>query len=141
VPHGAALHELDDEAIIERLISVRGIGRWTVEMLLMFQLGRPDVLPVDDYGVRNGFRLAYGLKHLPTPRALREFGERWRPHRSAAAWYLWRAVDLHKAGTLPPPLRPAPRIAQQKPVRQPAKKKAARSVRRSPRTGRAAAHK
>jgi hypothetical protein len=84
-------------------------------MLLMFQLGRADVWPVADFGVRNGFRLAYGLKHLPTPRALHEFGERWRPHRSAAAWYLWRAVDLHRDGKLPPPLRPAPRIAMHVP--------------------------
>jgi DNA-3-methyladenine glycosylase II len=103
---------MDDETIIERLSSVRGVGRWTVEMLLMFQLGRPDVWPVDDFGVRNGFRLAYGLKQMPTPRALREFGERWRPYRSAAAWYLWRAVDLHRAGELPPPRRPAPRLAR-----------------------------
>lgn len=115
VPPGEALQSLDDDTIIERLSSVRGIGRWTVEMLLMFQMERPDVWPVDDFGVRNGFRLAYGLKRLPTSAALRDFGERWRPHRSAAAWYLWRAVDLHRAGTLPPPLRPAPRIAQQKP--------------------------
>lgn len=112
VPPGDTLRELDDETIIERLSSVRGVGRWTVEMLLMFQLGRPDVWPVDDFGVRNGFRLAYGLKQMPTPRALREFGERWRPHRSAAAWYLWRAVDLHRAGELPPPRRPAPRLAR-----------------------------
>ncbi len=141
VPHGETLHTLDDEAIIERLSSVRGVGRWTVEMLLMFQLGRPDVWPVDDFGVRNGFRLAYGLKHLPTPRALREFGERWRPHRSAVAWYLWRSVDLHRAGKLPAPRRPAPRIAMQKPARKrpAAKKKSA--LRRSPRTGRATAHK
>jgi len=117
VPTGPVLHALDDETIVERLTAVRGIGRWTVEMLLMFQLGRPDVWPVDDFGVRNGFRLAYGIRQMPTPRALREFGERWRPHRSAAAWYLWRAVDLHRTGKLPPPRRPAPRIAQQKPLK------------------------
>jgi hypothetical protein len=83
-------------------------------MMLMFQLGRPNVLPIDDYGVRNGFRLAYGLKGLPTPRALREFGERWQPHCSIAAWYLWRAVDLAREGKLPKPSRP-PRVAIQKP--------------------------
>ena len=116
VPSADVLRSLDDEAIIERLSSVRGIGRWTVEMLLMFHLGRPDVFPVDDFGVRNGFRLCYGLKHLPKPRALHDFAERWRPHRSAAAWYLWRAVDLHRAGKLPPPTRPAPRVALQIPV-------------------------
>ena len=88
--------------IIARLTQVRGIGRWTVEMLLMFQLGRPDVLPVDDFGVRAGFRAAYGLK-MPHVRALAAFGERWKPYRSAAAWYLWRALELQRAGTLPAP--------------------------------------
>jgi DNA-3-methyladenine glycosylase II len=103
VPHREALHGLSDLEIIERLTAVRGIGRWTVEMLLMFQLRRPDVLPVDDFGVRYGFRLAYGLRKMPAPKVLGMFGERWAPHRSAAAWYLWRAVDLARAGRLPPP--------------------------------------
>jgi hypothetical protein len=106
VPMREHLHTLNDLQIIERLTAVRGIGRWTVEMLLMFQLRRPDVLPVDDFGVRQGFRLAYGLKELPPPKVLAMFGERWAPHRSAAAWYLWRAVDLHRAGQLPPPAAP-----------------------------------
>jgi DNA-3-methyladenine glycosylase II len=103
VPHHGALHGLSDPEIIERLTAVRGIGRWTVEMLLMFQLRRPDVLPVDDFGVRYGFRVAYGLRKMPAPKALALFGQRWAPHRSAAAWYLWRAVDLARAGQLPPP--------------------------------------
>jgi DNA-3-methyladenine glycosylase II len=103
VPEREALHGLDDETIIGQLTQVRGIGRWTVEMLLIFDLGRPDVLPVDDFGVRNGFRLAYGLKTLPAPKALAAYGERWRPFRSAAAWYLWRAVDLARDGKLPLP--------------------------------------
>ena len=103
VPAQEILHTLESEEIIERITQVRGIGRWTVEMLLMFRLGRPDILPVDDFGVRNGFRLAYGLRGMPTPRALAEFGARWAPFRSVAAWYLWRAVDLHKAGKLPAP--------------------------------------
>jgi DNA-3-methyladenine glycosylase II len=103
VPERAALLDLDDEAIIERLTQVRGIGRWTVEMLLIFRLGRPDVLPVDDFGVRAGFRAAYGLKALPHPKALAAWGERWKPHRSAAAWYLWRALELKRAGKLPEP--------------------------------------
>jgi DNA-3-methyladenine glycosylase II len=103
VPRREALETLADDAIIERLTAVRGVGRWTVEMMLMFQLGRPDVLPIDDFGVRNGFRLAYGLRKLPAPRALAAFGERWRPHRTAAAWYLWRAIELAKAGALPEP--------------------------------------
>jgi DNA-3-methyladenine glycosylase II len=103
VPPYEILHTLPDDDIVERLTQVRGIGRWTVEMLLMFRLGRPDVLPIDDFGVRNGFRLAYGLRGMPTSRALGEFGARWAPYRSVAAWYLWRAVDLHKAGKLPEP--------------------------------------
>ncbi len=103
VPPYEILHTLENEEIIERITQVRGIGRWTVEMMLMFRLGRPDVLPVDDFGVRNGFRLAYGLRGMPTTRALAEYGARWAPFRSVAAWYLWRAVDLHKAGKLPAP--------------------------------------
>ena len=106
VPPSEILHTLDDEQIIERLTQVRGIGRWTVEMMLMSRLGRPDVLPIDDFGVRNGFRLAYGLRGMPTPRALAEFGTRWAPFRSVAAWYLWRAVDLHRSGKLPAPATP-----------------------------------
>jgi DNA-3-methyladenine glycosylase II len=96
VPPRRSLARLSDEAIIERLVQVRGVGRWTVEMFLMFTLGRPDVLPVDDYGVRSGFRIAYGVEDLPKPRELAEIGLRWAPHRSTAAWYLWRAVDLHR---------------------------------------------
>ena len=103
VPDHPTLHVLPDADIIERLTQVRGIGRWTVEMLLMFRLGRPDILPVDDFGVRNGFRLAYGLRAMPAPKALAVFGERWGPYRSTAAWYLWRAVELSRAGTLPQP--------------------------------------
>jgi DNA-3-methyladenine glycosylase II len=106
VPPSEILHTLADEEIIERLTQVRGIGRWTVEMMLMSRLGRPDVLPIDDFGVRNGFRLAYGLRGMPTPRALAEYGARWAPYRSVAAWYLWRAVDLHREGKLPRPATP-----------------------------------
>jgi DNA-3-methyladenine glycosylase II len=96
VPRGARIRKLDDEAIVERLTAVRGVGRWTVEMLLIFQLGRPDVLPVDDFGVRNGFRIAYGRRSMPMPKEMRRYGERWKPHRTAAAWYLWRATDREK---------------------------------------------
>jgi DNA-3-methyladenine glycosylase II len=110
VPPAPELVLLGDLEIIERLCSVRGIGRWTVEMMLMFQLERRDVLPVGDFGVRNGFRLAYGLKGMPTPRALAQFGERWKPWRSVAAWYLWRAVELAREGRLAPCAMP-PRIA------------------------------
>jgi len=103
VPDAATLRQLSDDEIIARLTQVRGIGRWTVEMLLMFQLGRPDVLPVDDFGVRAGFRAAYGLARMPHPKAVAAWGERWKPYRTTAAWYLWRAVELRRAGTLPPP--------------------------------------
>ena len=97
IPQRRVLARLPDEAVIERLVQVRGVGRWTVEMFLMFTLARQDVLPVDDYGVRNGFRIAYARDGLPRPRELAEFGLRWAPYRSVAAWYLWRAVDLHRA--------------------------------------------
>ena len=93
VPTGAIVRKLDDEAIIDRLVAVRGVGRWTVEMLLIFQLGRPDILPVDDFGVRNGFRIAYGKRSMPKPKDVLRYGERWKPYRTAAAWYLWRAAD------------------------------------------------
>ena len=94
IPERRVLSRLTDESIIERLTEARGVGRWTVEMFLMFTLGRPDVLPVDDYGIQNGYRLAYGKRRLPKPRVLAEFGERWAPYRTTASWYLWRAVDF-----------------------------------------------
>jgi DNA-3-methyladenine glycosylase II len=88
------LHGLEDEEIIARLSSVRGIGRWTAEMFLLFELGRPDVWPVDDYGVRNGWTLIHSLPAIISPRDLRQEGERFRPYRSVAAWYCWRAASL-----------------------------------------------
>ena len=93
VPSARALAKMTDEEIIERLVAVRGIGRWTVEMLLLFDLGRPDVWPVHDYGVRKGFAKIFGKRKLPTPKQLMKFGEKWRPYRSIAAWYFWRALD------------------------------------------------
>jgi len=93
VPSGRALIRMTDDEIITRLTTVRGIGRWTVEMLLLFDLGRPDVWPVDDYGVRKGFAKTFGRRKLPTPKQLMKFGEKWRPYRSVAAWYFWRALD------------------------------------------------
>jgi DNA-3-methyladenine glycosylase II len=93
VPSGRALLRMSDEEIIARLTQVRGIGRWTVEMLLLFDLGRPDVWPVDDYGVRKGFAKTFGRRKLPTPKQLMKHGEKWRPYRSVAAWYFWRALD------------------------------------------------
>jgi DNA-3-methyladenine glycosylase II len=98
VPANRMMKQLEDEAIIDRLVEVRGIGRWTAEMLLIFQLGRPDVLPVDDFGVRNGFRIAYRRRSMPTPKQVLQYGERWRPYRTAASWYLWRAADREKQG-------------------------------------------
>lgn len=94
VPTLARLRRMDDEEIIEHLTAVRGIGRWTVEMLLMFRLGRPDVLPVGDYTVRKGFALVYGLADMPKPKELVQYGERWRPFRSVASWYMWRVHEL-----------------------------------------------
>ena len=94
VPPLAQLQQLGDEEIVKRLSRVRGIGRWTVEMLLMFHLGRADVLPVTDLGVRKGFMLAYRHKELPEPGALQTYGERWRPYRSVASWYMWRALEV-----------------------------------------------
>jgi 3-methyladenine DNA glycosylase/8-oxoguanine DNA glycosylase len=93
VPSARSLAKMTDEEIIERLITVRGIGRWTVEMLLLFDLGRRDVWPVHDYGVRKGFAKTFGRRKLPSPKQLMKLGEKWRPYRSAAAWYFWRALD------------------------------------------------
>jgi methylated-DNA-[protein]-cysteine S-methyltransferase len=94
IPTLAEVHRMDDDAIVERLTRVRGIGRWTVEMLLIFRLGRPDVLPADDYGVRKGFALAFRKRDLPTKQDLEKRGARWKPYRTVASWYLWRAVEL-----------------------------------------------
>jgi len=93
VPSGRALIRMTDDEIVTRLTTVRGIGRWTVEMLLLFDLGRRDVWPVDDYGVRKGFAKTFRRRTLPTPKQLMKFGEKWRPYRSMAAWYFWRALD------------------------------------------------
>lgn len=93
VPTSRLIARMENAAIIERLTTIRGVGPWTVEMLLIFKLGRMDVLPVTDYGVRKGFALAYGFKELPTAAELLEHGEKWRPYRSIAAWYLWRVLD------------------------------------------------
>jgi DNA-3-methyladenine glycosylase II len=84
---------MDNDTILSQLTTIRGVGPWTVEMLLIFKLGRADVLPVTDYGVRKGFALTYKLKDLPSAAELLAHGEKWRPYRSFAAWYLWRACD------------------------------------------------
>ena len=90
--HDEAL-KLSDQELVERLVSVRGIGAWTVEMFLIFRLGRPDVLPIHDLGVKKGWSVAYGQKHMPKPQELLKFGERWRPYRTVASWYMWRAFE------------------------------------------------
>ncbi len=96
IPHARALTRLADEEIIDRLTAARGVGRWTVEMYLLFTLGRPDVLPIDDLGVRKGAEKLYGRTF--TPKELGAFGERWAPWRSAASWHLWRLVDTKTPG-------------------------------------------
>jgi 3-methyladenine DNA glycosylase/8-oxoguanine DNA glycosylase len=115
--HEQALRLSDDE-LVERLISVRGIGAWTVEMFLIFRLGRPDVLPIHDLGVKKGWSVAYGKRHMPKPQELLKFGERWRPYRTVASWYMWRAFE--RAGykvtnkIRPRPARKAKRGMQRK---------------------------
>jgi DNA-3-methyladenine glycosylase II len=93
VPTLEEAEKLSDEELVERLVSVRGIGAWTVEMFLIFRLGRPDVLPIHDLGVKKGWSITYGKKHMPKPKELLAFGERWRPYRTVASWYMWRACQ------------------------------------------------
>ncbi len=102
VPTRRAAARLEDEALIERLVAIRGVGRWTVEMLLIFTLGRHDVLPVDDFGVREGYRVATGAEAQLKPKELAAIGQDWGPWRSIAAWYLWRTADAAKASRLKP---------------------------------------
>jgi methylated-DNA-[protein]-cysteine S-methyltransferase len=93
LPTLAQAHKMEDAAVIERLTQVRGIGRWTAEMLLMYRLGRADVLPVDDYGIRKGFAYAFNRNRMPVPEQVLRRGQRWRPYRTVASWYLWRAAE------------------------------------------------
>jgi len=94
VPTLEAAEKMSDQELIDRLISVRGIGAWTVEMFLIFRLGRPDVLPIHDYGVQKGYAITYRKRKIPRPKELLKIGERWRPYRTVASWYMWRAVQL-----------------------------------------------
>jgi DNA-3-methyladenine glycosylase II len=129
IPGAKALHKLSDEEIIERLTAAKGVGRWTVEMYLMFTLGRPDILPVDDLGVRKGAEKLY--RRSFTPKELAAYGERWAPHRSAAAWHLWRIAD-----TLTPDRSPvkkakkavAKKSAAKKTLKKPAKRAAKKAA-------------
>ena len=86
-------HIIDDDALIERLVMVRGIGRWSAEMFLMFRLGRPDVLPIDDYSLRKAYAKAFNKRKLPSPEALQKAGAKWRPYRTVASWYLWQSLN------------------------------------------------
>jgi len=101
VPTRRAASRQADAELIERLTVIRGVGRWTVEMMLMFNLGRFDILPVDDFGVREGYRKLHGLEVQPKPKDLAAIGEMWSPWRSVASWYLWRAAEAGKANTKP----------------------------------------
>ena len=96
VPTRAAALKLSNEELIQRLVTLRGVGRWTVEMLLIFTLGREDIFPADDFGVRQGYKVAMKLEAMPAPKDLAKIAEPWQPHRTLAAWYLWRAADAAK---------------------------------------------
>jgi DNA-3-methyladenine glycosylase II len=115
VPTFEEAQAISDDELVKRLISVRGIGAWTVEMFLIFRLGRPDVLPIHDLGVKKGWSVAYGKKHMPKPNELLKFGERWRPYRTVASWYMWRAFERagHKSTNK---IRPKP-VRRKKPTR------------------------
>lgn len=102
VPSRRAAARLGNEELIARLMVIRGVGRWTVEMMLMFTLGRMDILPVDDFGVREGYRKLHGLDVQPRPRELAAIGEMWSPWRSVASWYLWRAAEEGRGVKSPP---------------------------------------
>ncbi|MDP1569448.1 MAG: DNA-3-methyladenine glycosylase [Vicinamibacterales bacterium] len=93
------LHTLADDEVRQALVEVKGIGRWTAEIFLMFTLGRPDILPADDLGLQNAAHRLYGLRRRPTPDRLLTLGEAWRPHRSVASWYLWRSLELPRASS------------------------------------------
>jgi DNA-3-methyladenine glycosylase II len=96
IPSAALIGQMSDADIYSQLMEIRGVGSWTVDMLMMFTLSRPDIMPVTDYGVRKGFRVLYRKRALPTPKQLSKFSEKWRPHRTIAALYLWRIADTAK---------------------------------------------
>jgi DNA-3-methyladenine glycosylase II len=118
---------LEDEALIARLTTIRGVGRWTVEMLLMFAFGRPDILPVDDFGVREGWRRLMKLDAQLKPKAMAAVGEAWSPYRSTATWYLWRAAEEGKTIKQPGAL-PDAAPAAETPTASPRKPRVARRV-------------
>jgi DNA-3-methyladenine glycosylase II len=109
---------MSDDEVITELTRVKGIGRWTAEMFLMFNLGRPDVLPLDDLGIRSAVRKAYNLPALPTKQELEQIGERWRPYRTAACWYLWQSTRIVLPSDTPPLSAPRrPRVAKTRTLR------------------------
>src|SRR5256884_5057891 len=114
VPTLEQAQKLSDEELVKRLVSVRGIGAWTVEMFLIFRLGRPDVLPIHDLGVKKGWSITYGKKHMPKPKELLAFGERWRPYRTVSSWYMWRACQRAGPAAMRK-IRPA-RVHKRKPT-------------------------
>ncbi|MGB6391888.1 MAG: DNA-3-methyladenine glycosylase [Candidatus Acidiferrales bacterium] len=134
VPSLEQAHAMSDAELVERLDSVRGVGPWTVEMFLIFNLGRPDVLPIHDYGVQKGFAITYGKRKIPKPKDLLKFGERWRPFRTVASWFMWRAVeragkDARKIKKAPPKSGkklPTVKIAKKRITPKIAKKRAAK---------------
>lgn len=103
LPPETHIQDYSDTELIEIYSALRGIGRWTVEMLLLFHLGRPDVMPIHDLGIRKGYALTYGLDDLPKPKALEAYGQAWRPYRSVACWYMWRALEAASATANPQP--------------------------------------
>lgn len=121
VPTIEAAEKMSDQELVDRLISVRGIGAWTVEMFLIFRLGRPDVLPIHDYGVQKGYAITYRKRFMPKPKALLKFGERWRPYRTVASWYMWRAV--HLAGSAARKIQKAPTMKRVATKKRPALKR------------------
>ena len=140
VPTRQQAEKLSDDDLIQRLVSVRGIGAWTVEMFLIFNLGRPDVLPIHDLGVKKGWSVTYGKKHMPKPKELLAFGERWRPYRTIASWYMWRSFE--RAGykvtnkILPPRVRKkraAAQAADASKRKTSSKLKPSKQIRRNPR--------
>lgn len=126
VPNKRALARMSDEEIIERISQVRGIGRWTVEMLLIFRLGRPNVLPVDDYGVRKGMQRLYNMRELPNKEAMQRRGRKWQPWCSVASWYMWRCAELPgaKPRVKAKPVAPKKKIAKKSATKKLATKKA-----------------
>src|SRR5437899_4598394 len=132
VPSLEEANKLSDEELVKRLVSVRGIGAWTVEMFLIFRLGRPDVLPIHDLGVRKGWSVTYGKKHMPKPKELLAFGERWRPYRTVASWYMWRACQRAGPAALRK-IRPARVKTPRELAKTRGKREAARAARTRPR--------